>query len=216
MRNNTVKTILLSLVFIWISSSLAAQSSLTVDASQLMTTFKFTDSEGNTDNSYLGKYTGSYSIGYRYLSLDGLIIRASIGMRGAGATMVYDDANYIWDLKYADIKAGVGYAYGVGRLLPYITVSPYVAYLLKASQTLNHEIFDILELESLERLDYGVVGSPGVQMTISDFISAYAEFSYMMGLQNLETDLNVESNTSGQKSSNVAYGITAGISFTIQ
>jgi hypothetical protein len=215
MRNIIIKIMLLSVALICAANLSMAQSSLTIDASQLLTTFKFTDSEGNVDKSYLGSYEGAYSIGYRSVSDGGFLIRASLGMRGAGATMVYDDANYIWNLRYADVKAGLGYAFGYGIVRPYISVASYFGYLLKASQTLNHEIFDILDYGSLQKIDYGVIGAPGVQITISDFVSAYAEFNYLMGLKNVESSANnVESSSKGQTSKNMAYGITAGIAFT--
>ena len=58
--------------------------------------------------------------------------------------MVYDGYNYLWDLQYTDIKLGGGYIYNAGRLKPYLSVSGYFAYLLKANQTINNQNFDTL------------------------------------------------------------------------
>jgi hypothetical protein len=204
------KILLLLLGFMCINASLMAQSSLTLDASQQFSTFKFTDSQGSQDKNYSGSYSGAYSIGYRHGGeLGGLLVRASIGMRKAGATMVYDDTNYMWDLQYADVKAGIGYMLFAERLQPYITASPYFAYLLKANQLINNENFDLLESGSLKSSDYGVFVTPGVQITLSDSFSVYIEFNYMMGLQNIETGNNE------QKAYNHAYALTLGASFNI-
>ncbi|MBN4051186.1 outer membrane beta-barrel protein [bacterium AH-315-M05] len=212
MKNNSFKfkILLLSIgCFIFIKASIA-QSSMTIDASQVFSNFKFTDSEGNQDKSYSGNYSGAYSLGYRYASEGGLLIRTSIGMRKGGATLVFDDANYNWTLQYAEFKLGGGYMYGDGLFKPHLTVAGYFGYLLKANQRVNNEDFDIINLESIQKIDYGVIGSLGTQITISDEISAYTEFSYLMGLQNIETDDN------GQKASNVAYMLTLGLAFSIQ
>lgn len=197
-----------SLVFMIIKTSVMAQSSFTLDASQMLTNFKFIDSMGVQDKSYSGNYSGAYSIGYRYSSAGGFLFRAGIGMRKAGATLVYDATNYSWDLQYADVKLGIGYKYDAGRIQPYLTVSPYYAFLLKANQRINNEDFDIKNSKSLQKTDYGIFISPGTQIRISDDIAAYAEFSYLMGLQNIETD-------AGQKGYNTAYALTVGVAFTI-
>lgn len=203
-------------VFGFISTTAAmAQSSFTIDASQLASTFKFQDSQGTADTSYLPAYTGAYSLGYRYASEGGLLVRANIGMRKAGATMIYDDANYLWDLQYADFKLGAGYMYNSTRFKPYLTVSGYYAYLLKANQTQGSTNYDLIKAEDLQRNDFGIVVSPGVQLSLSEFISVYSEFSYVMGLQNIETQ-KVEGSTSVQEGYNRAYSLTLGLAFTIK
>ena len=213
MHISKFKIILFVLGFISTTTAMG-QSSLTIDASQLYSTFKFQDSQGNVDDSYLPAYTGAYSIGYRYSSEGGLLIRANVGMRNAGATMIYDDANYLWSLQYADAKLGAGYLLNLGRFNPYVTVSGYYAYLLKANQIQGSTNYDMIKGAKLQRTDYGVVASPGLQVTLSEYISVYTELSYLMGLQNMETQ-NVESTTSIQQGYNRAYSLTLGLAFTI-
>lgn len=208
MRFFKLKTFLSTLGLLLITTSMMAQSSITLEATQVYSTFKFTDSNSNQDKSYSGIYTGAYGLGYRFASEKGLLVRAGVGMRRAGATMVYDEANYMWDLQYADVKVGVGYIYSGARVKPYFTASPYFAYLLKANQALNHENFDALQSESLHATDYGVFLTPGLQFRLSDAVSAYTEFNYMMGLQNIDTD-------EGEEAYNRAMGLTVGVSFTI-
>lgn len=212
------KTLLLAAVFFMAADALLAQSSLTIDASQAYTTFAFTDSEGNDLNEYSGNYSGSYSIGYQYTN--GFMLRANIGMRKAGATTVIDETNYSWDFQYADVKLGIGYMFGESRFRPYILISPYYAVLLKAEQTINNEDFDIKDLGLIADNDYGVFASPGVQITLSEFISAYTQFNYMYGLQNLESDdtgqESFNNNNTGQESYNRSYSLSLGLSFSIK
>lgn len=192
-------------------SNLKAQSSLTIDASQVMSNFQFTDSTGQkNDTSYSVNYSGAYSLGYRYSTESGLIVSTSIGMRKGGATLVIDNSNYVWDLQYANFKLGAGYVYGEGRFKPYLMVSGYFALLLKANQRLNNENFDIIESGHIQKIDYGLHITPGVQFKISDDLTVYTEIGYLQGLSNIETS------TSGQNSKNTAYTLTLGMSFTIK
>lgn len=203
-----LKVLILSLGLFFTGNLVLAQSSLTIDASQAYTTFDFTNSEGTDEDIYSGNYSGFYSVGYQYA--ENIMVRANIGMRKAGATTVIDETNYSWNFQYADIKVGIGYMYGEDRFRPYLLVSPYYAFLLKANQTINNEDFDIKDLDVIEDNDYGIFISPGVQLTLSDFISAYTQFNYMRGLQNLEAG------DSAQESHNIGYSLTLGLSFSIK
>ena len=210
MTKFNTKNIFILAGFLFISTlGMAQTQSLTIDASQMFTNFKFVNSDGTQDKDYISNVSGAYSLGYQYSFDFGLMINPRIGMRKAGATMMYDNSNYIWDLQYADFKLGLGYKYELGRFSPYFKASPYVAYLMTANQVLNNENYDLLENEELKPLDFGVFFQPGVHASLSDYISAYAEFNYMMGLNNIETNAN------GQEGFNKAMAVTLGLSFTI-
>jgi len=187
-----------------------AQSKITVNSSLMYTNFSFKDSQGAKDTSYTGAFSQAFHVGYRYMNArGGLLIRADLGMRNANATIFYDNSNYIWDLQYLDLKAGAGYLYSFGSIGAYMTLSPYFGYLLKGNQVLNNENFDIKKTQSLSNIDYGFFVSPGAQFNISENISFYTEFSYMMGLQNLETG------ETGQITKNYAFALTAGVTFSL-
>ncbi|OFY72964.1 MAG: hypothetical protein A2275_08665 [Bacteroidetes bacterium RIFOXYA12_FULL_35_11] len=193
-----------------LATTINAQSNLTIDASQQYSSFKFTDASGTSLNTeYTGVFTGAYSLGYRYISEKGIMANGTIGMRKAGANLDYDAMNYTWDLQYFQSKLGIGYMYKKLRFSPYITVAGYFGYMLRGFQIVNNEDFNLLKTKSLNEIDYGIIATPGVQYKISDAISTYAEFSYLMGLQNLEKD-------EGQKSQNLAYGVTLGLCFSIK
>jgi len=66
---------------------------------------------------------------------------------------------------------------------------------------------DIKKSKSLNDMDFGVSVTPGVQIIFSETVSSFVEFNYSMGLKNLDKD-------EGQKSTNIAYGLTLGLSFS--
>lgn len=204
-----IKIIWLLLGFISFVTIVNAQSCLTFEGTQLYTSFKFTDSDGNSLNSeYSGIFTSGYSAGYRYILDNGLMFHGGLGLRKAGATMEYDAMNYTWNLHYASGRLGFGYMLKKDRFSPYLNVSGYYAYMLTGFQTINNENFDILKSKSINETDYGVLVSPGVQITIFDVLSTFVEFNYLMGFQNLDKD-------ESQKATNIAYGLTLGVIFTI-
>ena len=210
MNTNNSRTLLCAIAFSLFSLGAGAQnSSITIEASQNITNFSFTDSEGNKDDAYSPVYSGGYALGYRNKMESGLILAIKIGMRQGGATYVYDAMNYTWGLQYAEARLGLGYSYSFGKLGAHLLAQPYFGYLLKANQTLNNEDFDILNSGSLNKTDYGVFISPGTNFTVSDDITVYLDLNYMMGLANLETD-------ESQDSKNTLMGATLGVSFTIK
>jgi len=212
MRRNLPLKVSLILVMISLISLEKAngQSFFNIEASQLVANFKFFDSDGVQDKTYSPIYTGAYNLGYSYEFEFGLLLSASVGMRNSGSTMVYDATNYRWDFQYLHNDLGVGYGFALGRFKPYLMVSGYSGFLLKANQRVNNEDFDIIDSESIKREDIGMFFSPGVKITLSDAISVYTEFNYLLGIRNIEIGENV------QKSQNFAYSLTLGLSFAIQ
>lgn len=199
--------------------STANVQSITIEASQQVTNFVFVDGRGiqdNTrmiwgkDNVYKPVYSGAYNLGYSYLFGFGLYLNSSIGMRNAGATMVYDETNYEWNFQYLQAKLGAGYALKLGRVSPYIGVSGFFGYLAKASQSINNEEYDIIELEVIEPYDIGISVPIGVRLDASEYISIYTQASYLTGLQNIEALEN------DQQANNIGLSFTLGLSFTIK
>ena len=205
-----MKRILLILtITLGLLSGHAQEPSFTIEASQLVSTFKFVDSDGNKQNSdYQTVLTGAYGIGYRNILDNNIILKAGIGKRNGGANYVYDDMNYSWRLEYLEAKIGGGYILKRRVFSPYATVNGYYGHLLRGTQILNNEEFNITKSGILKKSDFGLIGTIGVNFSISSFISAYAEGLYLYGLSNIEKD-------SGQKTSNRGYGITLGLSFNL-
>lgn len=164
-----------------------AQSCVNLEAAQVFSNFKYIDSKGIQDNTYSNKIVNALGLGYQYTSSKGFFVRAGLGMRKAGANLVYNNIRYIWSLQYTNLQAGIGYQYNKWRLKPYIAVLPYYAYLLDANQTIDSENYDIKANKSIKSSDFGLFIAPGCDITITKYISVFAEYKYILGLQNIES-----------------------------
>ncbi|WP_027138368.1 porin family protein [Gaetbulibacter saemankumensis] len=203
------RTILVLTITLISFSSHAQEPSFTIEASQLVSTFKFVNSDDVKQNSdYQSVFTGSYGIGYRNAFRNNVIFKAGLGKRNGGANYVYEGMNYSWRLEYAEAKLGGGYILKRRVFSPYAILNGYYGYLMRGTQILNNEEFNITKSEILKKSDFGIIGNIGVNFNISHFVSAYAEALYLYGLSNIEVD-------SGQKSANRSYGITLGLSFNL-
>jgi hypothetical protein len=205
-----MKTLVACLFLITFYTSISAQSkSITIEASQNITNFSFTNSNGELDKNYKPIYSGGYAIGYRFENEKGLLLAGKIGMRKAGASYIFDSYNYTWDLSYSEARLGIGYNYKMDKIGIHILGQPYFGYLLKGEQVLNNENFDILNTGYINKIDYGVILSPGVNFNLaSDMIKIYIDLNYLYGLNNLET--NEE-----QKSRNTMFGGTIGLAINL-
>ena len=136
-----MKRIILVLTLILISyTSKAQEPSFTIEASQLVSTFKFVDSDNMKQNSdYQSIFTGAYGIGYRNAFRNNVIFKAGLGKRNGGANYVYDGMNYSWRLEYAEAKIGGGYILKRRVFSPYAVLNGYYGHLLRGTQILNNE-----------------------------------------------------------------------------
>ncbi len=163
-----------------------AQSIITFDASQVFSTFKYIDSQGNKLKDLERNVTTATSVGYHYLLPNGLFIRVNTGTRKAGASFVYNETIVSWDVQYMDANVGLGYIHNKWKFKPYFSASPYFAYMLKANQTIGFDNYDIKKDKSVSTSDFGIFLSPGVRMALAKRISLYAEYKYILGLQDIE------------------------------
>jgi hypothetical protein len=185
------------------------QPTLTFDAGQVFSTFKFIDSQGNQPKELTHNRSFGFSLGYRYPLPNGLFIRTNIGLRKAGASMIYEGLNINWNIQYADANIGLGYMYNKWRLKPYFSVSPYFGYMLKANQLIGAFNYDIKEIKSMKTTDFGLFFSPGLKIVLSKSIAFYVEYKYILGLKNLET-------ATDKKSTNRGWAINLGVAITVE
>ena len=202
-----LSVILFSLIF---AETIFGQSSITVEASQVYSKFRFISSNGEKDISYSYKPSSAYHFGYMHSLESGVFFQGNIGTRKGGATYVLNEANYQWDLNYFDFRLGVGYAYSFGNIDAYLGISPYFSHLLTANQILDNESFDIIKDGSLKRSDIGMYISPGAQYKVTNSMSIYGQFDTMIGLSNLENS------DSEQITNNRAIAFAFGLSFSLQ
>lgn len=189
--------------------SLKSQSFLTLEGSQVLSNFVFTDSEGNLNKNFHSVNGGAYALGYRHCGKKGLILGINAGMRKAGSSLNDNSTTITWGLQYADARLVIGYEIGKWRFKPYVTLAPYYSYLLSANQNMSGLNFDLLADKKIKNTDYGLRINPGFRAVLSDYISAYAEFTYLKGLQNIEMD---QKQTLFNSSYMISFGIAASFS----
>ncbi len=195
----------LSYIFIALYGQTIAQNEINLEGSQVISNFKFVNSSGETDKSYSSVTSGAYGISYLRTTKKNVLFKVGIGMRKGGASLTYGNDSYSWHLQYLDAKIGIGYLINKWRIKPYVMVTPYYSFLMKAYQTINSQNYDIIKSKSIKNSDYGINGSLGLKIPLSDLFAIYAEGSYLYGLQNNEVNTK-------QQLYNRAYFITLGIS----
>lgn len=170
----------------------AAQSYLNLDVAQNFSTFKFSHDPFETNDfsspnpDYSEISTTAFGIGYKNFHSSGAFVGGGLGFRKGGASLVYKKINYLWNLQYIDIKAGIGYQYDRWRIKPFASVMPYYAYLLNAKQSIGLNYYDIKADKALKNFDLGIFLSLGGNVALSHYIAIYAEYSYNLGLKNIE------------------------------
>lgn len=203
---NNLRWIFLIIFFVWKCGGLNAQSTLTLDAGEVFSTYKYTDSQGQEKN-FSNNITNSFNLGYQFAANSGVFIKGCVGMRKAGATLVYNTTNIDWTVQYVDACVGAGYVLNKWRIKPYIYATPYFAYMLKGEQTMGQYSYDIKANKAMSATDWGVFVAPGCRVALSNFLSFYVEYKQILGLQNLET-------TTGEKSYNRGFSINLGVAIT--
>jgi hypothetical protein len=204
-KKNIFSIIALLSFFVHISGS-KGQSTMVFDAGQMFSTYYYKDAQG-VIKDFSNNITGCYSLGYHYITNNGLFIRTGISMRKGGASLVYNGINTDWTTQYADINLGAGYMVNKWRVKPYFSASPYFAYMLKGEQTLGQNKYDIKQNKSMKTNDIGVYIIPGLKVALTNYISFYVEYKYLLGLSNIEV-------TPGQQAFNRGFSLNLGIAVT--
>lgn len=177
-------------------------------ASQNMTNFKFTDNDNDIDTSYSPQYSSGFNLGYNYKIKEGVYFQGRIGIRNAGASYVFDDFSYNWNIRYGEFRLGAGYQYDFSALYVHFSAEGYLSYVMSAEQRLFNVYRDMIEAGTIERLDYGLFLSPGVGIGLTENISLELDINYMLGFGNLDTD-------EGQTTQNRLWGVNLGLNIKI-
>ncbi|MGB3946980.1 MAG: hypothetical protein WBM13_03280 [Bacteroidia bacterium] len=166
---------------------------MNIEVAQNFSTFKFSNKFIDDTNfaSDYQQYTQinsiAYGAGYTNLRSSGLLFNGGLGFRKAGASLVYNRTNYLWDLQYIDFKVGAGYLYNRWSIKSYACFMPYYAYLLSAKQTSGLNYYDIKSDNALKSHDLGLLLNVGLKVALSYYTDLFAEYNYNLGLNNIET-----------------------------
>ncbi len=190
---------LILVLLLTFSQYIKAQSYVSFGIGKNYSTFKF--STKNIDDNIASpgySVVGSTTIraDYKYVNSKGLLL-------------VYKKRNFIWDMQYVDIKAGIGYQYTKWQIKPYVALVPYYAYLLNAKQSIGSNSYDIKATKAMKNCDLGTFINLGFKTPVYSNISIFAEYNYTLGLKNIETE-------AGQYLYNRGFSVNAGLAFTIK
>lgn len=211
LRFYTIFMIFLGLFF---TKPLIAQHYVNIEGAQVYSTFKFSSEISDQDQifadnqAYAHTVVGAFGLVYEYEHSNGLFLLGGIGIRKAGASLVFNNIDYIWKMQYIDLKAGIGYQFNKWRIKPYGAVSPYYASLLNANQSVGQKSYDIKAGKFIKKNDLGLFLAIGFKATISKQISIFTEYNYILGLKNIET-------TADQYLYNRGFAIKLGLSLNI-
>lgn len=184
------------------------QSSLSIEYGQNFTKFKFINDQNTQFADLTSNFSNSFTLGYSYSLDQGVFFSSKIGVRQAGASYVFENFNYQWDLHYSEFRLGVGYHYGLGPVHVHFSTQGYLGYLFKAEQRLHNNFRDMLAEETVRPIDVGLFFSPGVTYPLNDNIDLGLDINYMLGLTNIEMDEN-------QQTTNNMIGASIGLNIKL-
>lgn len=208
MKRAILYTVLFTLS-LFITSESKAQLRLTVEGTQFVSNFVYSNSAGEQDKDYRFKLTGAYRVGYQVRFGKGFYFRNTIGVRESGATLVYHNVNNDWSLQYVDIQMGLGYIFDMESIDLYLSASGYNAHVMRANQRLNNLNYDLVDLNEFKTNEFGVFGQGGIIVDLSPQLDLNVGVNYLRGLTNLETSEDA------QNTKNAAAGFDLGIAFKI-
>lgn len=201
------KIFLLALFFASIQSF--SQSFVSFKYSQIYSKFHYRDRNGNPDESMKADMRTGYGIDFKKLVARNVYIGSELWYKNLGAVSYLNNQKLDWSLHYLDLNLGGGFVLNYLRIKPYVGASFYAGYLFKANQTIGVNYFNILDNNSIKKLDYGVNLNGGIQYAFSGVTAVFFEVMYSRGLKNIETN-------SEEKLYNSALSFRFGLSFLIE
>ncbi len=174
--------LLLSLLVI--SFSLSGQQHLNFNATHQFSSLKFLDSNG-VKADVTPKFSYGYAFSYEKV-FKSIFIRPELGYRNNGAYANPDNIHVEWDFNYIDLNLSVGYRYDFGKFEPQISIGFYEAFLLNGKQKIGFMQFDLLEINAVEQVDFGINAEIGCRVEISEKSALFFGYRHSFGLAQLE------------------------------
>lgn len=204
-----------SLVFlvVLLSGSALAQNQLQVKAGQTFSTFLFRDSQDDKDESLKHISTNVLGLSYDMLFGEKHLVRPELIYRSAGARSDINNIPLRWELHYLDLNVSYSYQiYGGEKFQLYQGVGPSMGILMGGEQQMGQFVYDVVETESLKRIDLGVNFMAHAKFMLTDDLFLSLEYRYGLGLGQIESNVN---QTTEQISRNRYHGAIVGLSFNL-
>ena len=197
-----MKKLLLVTVLI-ISISAVRSQQIFVEAGKTISSFDYTNSQGNKLANLQSTNQTFMSLGYRmnvftknlYLDINGNY--NSYGAKGSDVSL---DNYFEWNLNYIGIGAGFDYeVYKPGDFIFYLKVLASAEFMIQGTQTINDQVYNLSGEEDFNSPMYFLRGGIGVQYAVTKRVAVFTEYMYGRGntFKDVQGDLKINANNFG-------------------
>lgn len=206
------KTIVFAL-FIFATQFAIGQHQLHIKGGPTFSTFLFKNSESDRDESLKHINTSYFGVSYDLLFGDKHLVRPEIAYRSSGARSDLNNIPLRWELNYLDINVSYSFQlYAWEKVQLYMGLGPSMGILMGGEQQIGDRVYDVVEEESLKRIDFGFNFMGHSKFLISENLFLTLEYRYGLGVLQVESNVNQPEE---QTSRNRYHAILAGLAFNL-
>lgn len=207
MQKSTIVFLLIMLIYIQAKTQAGSRLGIAVGVNT--SNFEFVNSEGTLQDGYKSSTSTLFGAQLnrfyrRHVGRIGLTVREG------GASYSTSGTSVSWTTNY--LTFNVGYMMNVvnkPRLKVYPGITYYGGYMVNGKQTIGERVLSLNDGRSLKKLDHGLEPLLGLSYGISENINFCFEYSYGLGLAQLEK------NTMNQKTYNRYSSVVLGLGFVL-
>ncbi|MEM6514692.1 MAG: hypothetical protein AAF688_00775 [Bacteroidota bacterium] len=176
------KRLFFILVF-FLSYGTVKSQQLYIELGTTVSSFNYQNSQGESLDNLLSVSKNYYGMGYRqnlnYKKTLFLSLGASFNNYGAIGSEASVDNFFEWDLSYIGIKAGLGIKLFQLRDLTFLAnVSVAVEQLIRGTQTINNDVFNLVGEEEFNNTIFFYRGGVEMQYPVSSNFAIFAVYNY--------------------------------------
>lgn len=197
-----MRIFLLPALFLLYSISVKSQQ-IYLEAGKTISNFDFENSQGETLQNLQASDHTFISLGYRRnVFTKNLFLNVNANYNGygsIGSDRALDNF-FEWDADYLGLSLGLDYeVYKPGDFTFYIKGSGAGEFLVRGTQTLNNQVFDLSGAEDFDTPIYFFRAGLGVQFKVSDKLSVFTQYLYGKGgtFKNIPGSLKIETHNFG-------------------
>ena len=204
-----MKIKILAVLFIFSCVASSAQGyKVGISFLQNYSTFRFIDSEGTrSDLEHAIKF--GYGLSFQKSFNNKMFLEGLILYNNTGAASNIELDLLEWSFHYINADLNTGYQFNFGLLHPQLGAGFYYGRLIKADQYVGPIHYDLMDLNYIERNDFGLNVFGRVEYEYSEYSSLFLRINESIGL------VQLEKGESGQKMFNRTFSIQLGLLFPI-
>lgn len=156
-----------------------------LEGGQVLSNFKFEDSQGNLLNNLNTTQNSFIKLGYRMniltknLYLNTLLTYNGYGSEGSDRTV---DNYFAWDLSYLGLSVSPDYEfYRKGNFTFLANGGGSVEFLIRGAQTLNNQVYPLIGEENFDSPIGMLRAGLGVRYKISEKVDVFTQYNYGWG-----------------------------------